>query len=84
MPKQDTGISPEEIFYSVKSDHSQLRETRAWGCPAYVLDPKLQDGKKIPKWKPQICRIASNYGHLQDAFEEVLQRLKYQLDAEEK
>ena len=21
-----------------------------WGCPVYVLDPKLQDGHKIPKW----------------------------------
>ena len=21
-----------------------------WGCPCFVLDPKLQDGKKIPKW----------------------------------
>jgi hypothetical protein len=23
-----------------------------WGCPVYVLDPKLQDGKKLPKWNP--------------------------------
>ena len=23
-----------------------------WGCPCYVLDPKLQDGHKLPKWKP--------------------------------
>ena len=23
-----------------------------WGCPAYVLDPVLQAGKKLPKWKP--------------------------------
>jgi len=22
-----------------------------WGCPAYVLDPKLQDGRKLPKWQ---------------------------------
>jgi hypothetical protein len=21
-----------------------------WGYPVYVLDPKLQGGKKIPKW----------------------------------
>lgn len=27
-----------------------------WGCPAYVLDPKLQDGKKLPKWKPRARR----------------------------
>ena len=24
---------------------------RVWGCPAWVLDPRLQDGKKIPKWR---------------------------------
>ena len=24
-----------------------------WGCPAYVLDPRRQDGQKIPKWQPQ-------------------------------
>jgi len=24
-----------------------------WGCPVFVLDPCLQDGKKIPKWN---CR----------------------------
>ena len=23
---------------------------RCWGCPAYVLDPTLQDGKKLPQW----------------------------------
>ena len=21
-----------------------------WGCPAYVLEPKLQNGQKLPKW----------------------------------
>ena len=26
---------------------------RVFGCPTYVLDPKLQDGKKIPKWEAQ-------------------------------
>jgi len=26
-----------------------------FGCPVYVLDPKLQDGKKLPKWSPR-CR----------------------------
>ena len=24
-----------------------------FGCPVYVLEPKLQDGKKIPKWSPR-------------------------------
>ena len=24
-----------------------------WGCPVYVLKPRLRDGGKIPKWDPQ-------------------------------
>jgi hypothetical protein len=53
MPKKDGANSPEEIFYSIKSDHSAIREAKCWGCPAYVLDPKLQDGKKLPRWNPR-------------------------------
>jgi hypothetical protein len=26
---------------------------RVFGCPSYVLDPRLQDGFKIPKWEPR-------------------------------
>jgi hypothetical protein len=36
-----------------KSDHSDLMRTHVWGCPVYVLEPKLQDGRKLPKWN---CR----------------------------
>ena len=53
MPKKDGSNSPEEIFYSIKSDYSAIREAKCWGCPAYVLDPKLQDGKKLPRWSPR-------------------------------
>ena len=53
MPKEDGGKSPEEVFYSVISDHQHLRDAKVFGCPAYVLDPRLQDGKKIPKWSPR-------------------------------
>jgi hypothetical protein len=28
-------------------------QTHDFGCPVYVLDASLQDGKKIPKWNPQ-------------------------------
>jgi len=46
-------LTPEELFSSTRSKHSVLRRCRVFGCPAYVLDPKLQDGKKIPKWNPR-------------------------------
>ena len=52
LPGAD-GLSPEEKWTSVKSDHRHLRQLHPWGCPAYVLHPTLQDGKKLPKWKPR-------------------------------
>jgi Integrase core domain. len=53
MPRANGGLAPEEIFFGIKSDYADLRDARVWGCPAYVLDPKLQDGKKIPRWNPR-------------------------------
>jgi hypothetical protein len=49
-----TGISPNEIWSSVRGDSgTQLSRTHVFGCPVYVLDAALQDGKKIPKWNPR-------------------------------
>ena len=53
MPRMESGLSPEEVFYNIKSDHEELRQAKCWGCPAYVLDPKLQDGKSLPRWNPR-------------------------------
>jgi hypothetical protein len=53
LPKQKSGMSPEEIFSSVKANVGEIvRRLRIWGCPVYVLDPAVQDGKKLPKWVP--------------------------------
>ena len=39
-----------------------LRNCHVWGCPTYVLEPKLQKpGVKIPKWDP-MSRIGFNMG----------------------
>ena len=57
MPKKDHRTAPLELFSSNKlSSYDQLRRLHVWGCPVYVLDPKLQDGKKIPKWNPRSRR----------------------------
>ena len=55
-PKEGLGLSPEELFCSTKEDGTPLLHSHVWGCPAYVLDPKLQDGKKLPKWEPKARR----------------------------
>ena len=51
MPKERHGLTPAELFSGIKSHQDEaITRARIWGCPVYVLDPKLQDGKKIPKW----------------------------------
>jgi len=42
--------SPLEIFTQQLSDHKDLLRARVWGCPAFCLEAKLQDGHKIPKF----------------------------------
>ena len=53
LPKMEHGWSPEELWTGSKSSRSELKNARPWGCPCYVLSPKLQDGAKIPKWNPR-------------------------------
>jgi hypothetical protein len=54
IPCEKSGLSPLELYYSTKSSHEELQNTKVWGCPVYVLDPKLQDGKKLPRWEPRL------------------------------
>jgi len=50
------GFSAEERFCRSLKSTDQLRELHVWGCPAYVLEPTLQDGRKLPKWQPRSRR----------------------------
>ena len=50
LPNRKSGLTPLELFTKEKADHRDLLRAHVWGCPVYVLDPTLQDGKKIPKW----------------------------------
>ena len=52
MPKIDTKLSPLEVFTdTLFHNHHHLQRLHVFGCPVYVLDPKLQDAKKLPKWE---------------------------------
>ena len=55
-PQPDSGLSPNELFSGTKSDHQALKNAHTWGCPVYVLDPKIADGHKLPKWRPRARR----------------------------
>ena len=51
------GLAPVEVFSRTVSDHQALRLAHTWGCPTYVLEPRLTTaGGKIPKWQPRSRR----------------------------
>ena len=50
LPQLRSGLSPIELFTRTKWPHHDLiGNAKVWGCPVYVLDPTLQDGKRLPK-----------------------------------
>jgi hypothetical protein len=77
IPNRVTGLTPLEVFTKTKSDHPDLQRAHVWGCPVFILDPCLQDGKKIPKWNhharlaqfvgfsPKHSTLVANARHLQ-------------------
>jgi hypothetical protein len=47
LPRKDSMIAPVELFTGATFDNFEhIQRARVWGCPIYVLDPKLQDGHK--------------------------------------
>eukprot|EP00980_Cylindrotheca_fusiformis_P019967 scaffold7036_cov69-Cylindrotheca_fusiformis.AAC.1 len=56
IPKIRDGLSPEEKFSRSLKAADRLHKLPVWGCPAYVLQPTLQDAKKLPKWQPRSRR----------------------------
>jgi hypothetical protein len=57
LPRSDTRLAPQELYTSslfVIYDH--LARLHTFGCPVYVLHPRLQDGYKVPKWQPRARR----------------------------
>jgi hypothetical protein len=50
---QSNGIAPADLFFGTQVPRHKLKDMHTWGCPVYVLDPKLQQGKKLPRWDPK-------------------------------
>ena len=53
IPSMTHEQSPEDIWSGLLSSHSALVDAHPWGCPVYVLAPRLQDRGKLPKWQPR-------------------------------
>jgi hypothetical protein len=55
LPSQNN-VCPLDLILRTTVPRDHFRTLHVWGCPAYVLDPKLQDGHKIPKFEPRSRR----------------------------
>ena len=56
VPNPTTGLSPTDIFTRTRFEHNRFHDLHVWGCPVYVLDKKISDGRKLPRWKPRSHR----------------------------
>ena len=56
MPNPQTGLSPQDVFTKIRWRQSGFQNFHVWGCPVYVLDHTIADGKKLPRWKPRSSR----------------------------
>ena len=62
VPNRLSGLTPLELLTKSKADHRDLLRTHVWGCPAIVLDPKLQNDHKLPKWNRR-ARVGQFLGY---------------------
>jgi len=55
-PNRINGVAPVDVMTRTQVPRQRLVNLHVWGCPVYVLDPRLQDGRKIPRWQPRSRR----------------------------
>jgi hypothetical protein len=46
-------VCPAYIFFGSSVHRHRLMDLHVWGCPVYVLDPKIQQDQKLPRWAPR-------------------------------
>ena len=48
LPSLSAGLSPHDMYSRTRKPLKHLHDMHVWGCPTYVLDRSIADGKKIP------------------------------------
>ena len=56
VPNPTTGLSPNDLFTQMRFDTNKFHDLHVWGCPVYVLDKKISDRNKLPRWTPHSHR----------------------------
>ena len=55
-PHMMSRLSPNKLWSYSNLSHSDLINAHPWGCHVCVLQPRLQDGVKLPNWDTQSRR----------------------------
>ena len=50
VPNARSELTPLELVTKERSDYKDILRCHEWGCPVYVLEAKLQNDQKLPKW----------------------------------
>ena len=50
LPQMDAIVCPNKIWSQTCVAQEDFHRAHAFRCPVYILHPKLQDGKNIPRW----------------------------------
>jgi len=50
VPNRSSGLLPMELLTKSKSNQRDLLHSHVWGFPMFLLETKLQDDQKLPKW----------------------------------
>ena len=53
VPDPSSGLSPSDVFTKTRWPQKRFHDLHVFQSPVYVLDKTIQDGKKIPRWKPR-------------------------------
>ena len=53
VPSPTTGLCPHNLFFKTRWSQAKFHDLHVCGCPVYVLDKTLSDGKKLPRWMPR-------------------------------
>lgn len=51
-PDPTTGLALVDVFTKTRWEQRRLHDMHPWGCPTYLLDHRIADGRKIPRWEP--------------------------------
>jgi hypothetical protein len=54
--REDTNLSPHDLFTKLRWPHAKFHDLLIWGCALYTLDKRIADGHKLPRWQARYQR----------------------------